>query len=211
MNKTERRAFTLVELLVVMSILVVMVGLLLPQIGRATEKANRGKCAANLKQMLIGFNTYVADDGVYPKARADVISADRSPGWMGLVEKYWGGKNEVTMCPTAVKIHGFKEWTLMMNQNLAGRSFGGAKPGSIPMPANRTTKTILAGDGHFTESPQGTNHWTGIDHQKDTPDFEHDGGANFLFCDGHLLYMEKKKALEPYFWDPVVPLPDNLQ
>lgn len=206
MMKHKQRAFTLVELLVVMAILGVLIALLLPQIGRASERANRSKCAANLKQMLIGFNMHVSDEGVYPKS-----SATDPGGWMGSVEKHWGGKNDITMCPSAVKNHGFKEWTLMMNQNLAGRSFGGAAPGQVPLPPARATKTILCGDGHFTEAGSGTNHWIGISYEKETPDFEHDGGANFIFCDGHLMYLDKRKALQPHLWDPLRPLPANAE
>ena len=209
MMKRKLRAFTLVELLVVMAILGVLIALLLPQIGRASERANRSRCAAQLKQMLIGFNMYASDEGAYPKATTSDPSG--SAGWRGAIEKYWGGKNEITMCPTAVKSHGFKGWTLMMNQNLAGRSFGGAAPGSIPLPANRTTKTILCGDGHYAEQGTDDNRWTGIDCDKEPPDFEHDGGANFIFCDGHLMYLDKKKALLPHLWDPTRPLPDNAQ
>ena len=43
------RAFTLVELLVVISIIGLLAGLAIPVIGRAQESSNRAKCISNLK------------------------------------------------------------------------------------------------------------------------------------------------------------------
>src|SRR4051794_6999870 len=53
-----RRAFTLVELLVVIGVIAVLIALLLPALNKAREASNRTMCLSNLRQIHVAFSLY---------------------------------------------------------------------------------------------------------------------------------------------------------
>src|SRR5882724_6620240 len=61
-------AFTLIEILIVISIVAILAGLLLPALASAKAKSKQIGCVNNLKQVALGFQMYAADnDGRLPE------------------------------------------------------------------------------------------------------------------------------------------------
>ncbi len=74
-----RRGFTLVEILVVAGIIAVLVGLLLPMIGRARAAARAVSCVAHLHDLAASFHLYAANnDGILPDAYTNHMTWERS-------------------------------------------------------------------------------------------------------------------------------------
>ena len=78
---SRRRAFTLVELLVVVGIITVLIAMLLPALGRARQQARAVVCLANLRQLASGYHDYLRSN----RGRAPVFG-EGTDGWLHMAE-----------------------------------------------------------------------------------------------------------------------------
>ena len=88
----RRRAFTLVELLVVIGIIAILISVLLPTLSRSREIARRTACLSNIRQLNLGYRMYTQDN------RGNNVDYFLNTNslidnfWAGLIARYVGSK-----------------------------------------------------------------------------------------------------------------------
>lgn len=90
-----RRAFTLIELMIVIGILAILAALIFPVFARAKASAKQSACLSNLRQIGASMAMYMADyDDFFPRG-VDPVDKMRSQIWGG----YPGWQSQIPYMP----------------------------------------------------------------------------------------------------------------
>lgn len=144
-----RRGFTLVEVMVVMTIIAILISILVPAVGYVRETARGSQCRASLRQYFIGF-TGIADktrDGKLSTGAWDGLRDGclDTVGWVADLVNAKVCKPQELLCPTNPSL-GTEKYNDYMGTGTAGAKEGG--------PSN-----LISGVGYCKTLAPGN--WTG--------------------------------------------------
>lgn len=176
-----KRAFTLLELIIVVVVIAVIAAILFPVFARKRDHGG-ASCQSNLKQIGLGFMQYLQDyDERFPPSRVT-----STQGWADVLQPYVKSK-QLFQCPQASSSPSSTAFTTDYFYN---RRVSRVTQDKLIM----TPLTILGGDGQ-DEAPS-WNFWSALSPDATTnvysPCQRHlNNMANYMFADGHV------KALKP--------------
>ncbi len=204
------RAFTLVELLVVIVIIAILAAILMPVLGSAKEAGYRTKCLGNLRQLGAAMQGYAAENNnQYPDNSAGSWPWDVSRPLCDSLVKNYGATRELFYCPSQPKQNSEKTWNFTTNFRVTGyawlitnsprvlakhlnkTSIGG--PDGDPDRASVQTElicdAILSENGVYSNVKGGNaiNRSNHMDLAGKLPT-----GGNILYKDGHVQFREFK-------------------
>jgi prepilin-type N-terminal cleavage/methylation domain-containing protein/prepilin-type processing-associated H-X9-DG protein len=189
---SRRRAFTLVELLVVIGIIAILIGILLPVLGQARERARRIACLSNMRQLAIAWTMYAnVNKGLIPSADTN------GQGWAadGNLDNdirrgslyQWIPNPETYRCPNDHNALNARSYSVNDTVSPTGM-FGTRRIGQV----RRASEVFV-----FIEEfdPRGYNLNSFVlpptgDSWVDYPAVWHNHGVNLSFADGHAQYLQ---------------------
>lgn len=210
----QKRAFTLVELLVVIFVISLLMAILMPVLVKARQQGKRIYCLSNLRQMVIAAHSYANNnDGYYPiaymyKFEASVFASycwdfTSIKDWSNGEEKVipgllWQGQTieKIHQCPSFKGAHNwFNDPYTGYNYNTSYIGHGSGETIIAPakvIQVRRPSNCVLFGDGQwsggankFMRSPWPSPSDAGFfGRAAGTQGYRHSGKTNVAYCDG---------------------------
>jgi prepilin-type N-terminal cleavage/methylation domain-containing protein len=148
----SRRAFTLLELLVVVAIIAVLAALLLPAVGLVRDQAKGIRCASNLRQIGLGNAAYAQDTGYYPDTWLS-----SGVWWYALLEPYLDAEGDSAQLDKSLKtsrgvLRSCPGWRF-------SRFYATTAAGSLNGSTNDGSWNTGYGMNQFYLRPDATNYW----------------------------------------------------
>ncbi len=104
-DTTRKRAFTLIELLVVIAVIALLIGILLPALGKARAQGQSAKCQGHMRQYGTAHQIYVTDYDVMPGLGKGEGSSDPdSPEWITEVGVFDSDELGISVDPASAHI-----------------------------------------------------------------------------------------------------------
>ncbi|MEA2709666.1 MAG: hypothetical protein QOF78_2267 [Phycisphaerales bacterium] len=97
-NASTRRAFTLVELLVVIGIIAILISVLLPTLSRARKAARSAQCLSNVRQLGMAFLMYT---NTYRRSIPFYQNSEEQGLWIGQLRGVYSRIDASRTCPEA--------------------------------------------------------------------------------------------------------------
>ena len=101
----RNRAFTLIELLIVVAIIAILAAMLLPALARTRESGRTTQCLGNVRQITLALMLYVDDFKAYPPSLFAVSSFGNQKHWNEKLSPYlqnsaWTNDASIWKCPS---------------------------------------------------------------------------------------------------------------
>lgn len=219
-TRRGRGGFTMIELLVVVTIILILAAILLPTLQKAKEKGLQSHCVNNLRQHAMAPMLYVDDhDGFTPCVRDPSLGYDYG-GWMFQLGHYLHvvptnlNIRSVAFCPVdalGYNANPFKKWRYAMNHDLR---YDGAV--SNPQPTKKIASVMDASKAMaFTENGMYRDviHMPALEYAfygHPAGDYvagpAHGGkGIGIAYVDGHAEFWRRVPSQSEYMTDRTVP------